>query len=54
MTELEAFAVELSHEAARTALPFFRGEFAQENKAGPGAFDPSPRPTAPPRPPSAA
>ena len=40
MTELEAFAVELSHEAARTALPFFRGEFAQENKAGPGAFDP--------------
>ena len=40
MTELEAFAVELSHEAAGTALPFFRGEFAQENKAGPGAFDP--------------
>ena len=40
MTELEAFAVELSHEAAHTALPFFRGEFAQENKAGPGAFDP--------------
>ena len=40
MTELEAFAVELSHEAARTALPFFRGEFAQEDKGGPGAFDP--------------
>lgn len=40
MTELEAFAVELSYEAAHTALPFFRGEFAQEDKGGPGAFDP--------------
>ncbi len=40
MTELETFAVELSHEAARVALPFFRGEFAQEDKGGPGAFDP--------------
>lgn len=40
MTELEAFAVELSHEAARTALPYFRGDNAEENKAGPGAFDP--------------
>lgn len=40
MTELESFAVELSREAARAALPFFRGDFAQENKGGPGAFDP--------------
>ena len=40
MTELEAFAVELSQEAARTALPYFRGDNAEENKAGPGAFDP--------------
>ncbi|WP_292085067.1 MULTISPECIES: histidinol-phosphatase [unclassified Brevundimonas] len=40
MTALEAFAVELSHEAARTALPYFRGHNAEENKAGPGAFDP--------------
>jgi len=40
MTELEAFAVELSREAARAALPFFRGDFAQEDKGGPGAFDP--------------
>ncbi|MFC5371818.1 histidinol-phosphatase [Brevundimonas faecalis] len=40
MTELESFAVELSQEAALTALPFFRGDFTQENKAGPGAFDP--------------
>lgn len=40
MTELETFAVELSHEAARVALPFFRGDFAQEDKGGPGAFDP--------------
>jgi histidinol phosphatase-like enzyme (inositol monophosphatase family) len=40
MTELEAFAVELARVAARVTLPFFRGEYAQENKAGPGAFDP--------------
>lgn len=40
MTELEAFAVELSQEAARTALPYFRSDNAEENKAGPGAFDP--------------
>ena len=40
MTELEAFAVELSHEAARTALPYFRGDNVEENKAGPGGFDP--------------
>lgn len=40
MTQLEAFAVELSHAAARTALPYFRGDNAEENKAGPGGFDP--------------
>jgi histidinol phosphatase-like enzyme (inositol monophosphatase family) len=40
MTPFEAFAVELAHEAARVTLPFFRGDYAQENKAGPGAFDP--------------
>ncbi|MBD7942346.1 histidinol-phosphatase [Brevundimonas guildfordensis] len=40
MTELESFAVELSHEAARVALPFFRGVFTQDDKGGPGAFDP--------------
>ena len=40
MTEFEAFAVELAHEAATVTLPFFRGDYAEENKAGPGAFDP--------------
>ena len=40
MNELEAFAVELSHAAARTALPYFRGDNDEENKAGPGGFDP--------------
>lgn len=40
MTELEAFAVELAHEAGRVALPFFRGEFASENKDVDGGFDP--------------
>ena len=40
MTEFEAFAVELAHEAASVTLPFFRGDYAEENKAGPGAFDP--------------
>lgn len=40
MTEFEAFAVELAHEAAAVTLPFFRGAYAEENKAGPGAFDP--------------
>lgn len=40
MTELESFAVALSRAAARAALPFFRGDFAQEDKGGPGAFDP--------------
>lgn len=40
MTQFEDFAVELSRLAAKAALPFFRAEFAQDNKAGPGAFDP--------------
>ena len=40
MTEFESFAVELASEAARVTLPFFRGDYAEENKAGPGAFDP--------------
>ena len=40
MTEFESFAVELAREAAGVTLPFFRGDYAQENKAGPGAFDP--------------
>ena len=40
MTEHEAFAVELAHVAAAVTLPFFRGDYAQENKAGPGGFDP--------------
>ncbi len=40
ITEYETFAVELAREAARVTLPFFRGEYAQENKAGPGDFDP--------------
>jgi len=40
MTEFEAFAVELSRRAAEVALPFFRAEFEQVNKAEGGAFDP--------------
>ena len=40
MTSFEAFAVDLARTAAAVTLPFFRGEYAQENKAGPGAFDP--------------
>src|SRR5690606_34878276 len=40
MTELESFAVELSREAARAALPFFRGAFVQEDQGVPGAFHP--------------
>ena len=40
MTPFEAFAVELAHEAATVTLPFFRGAYAEENKAGPGDFDP--------------
>jgi histidinol phosphatase-like enzyme (inositol monophosphatase family) len=40
MTEFESFAVELAAEAARVTLPLFRADNAEENKAGPGAFDP--------------
>jgi histidinol phosphatase-like enzyme (inositol monophosphatase family) len=40
MTEFESFAVELAAEAAKVTVPFFRGDYAEENKAGPGAFDP--------------
>lgn len=40
MTEFETFAVELAHEAARVSLPYFRGEYEQHDKGGPGAFDP--------------
>jgi histidinol phosphatase-like enzyme (inositol monophosphatase family) len=40
MNEYEAFAVELARLAADVTLPFFRGEYAEENKAGPGNFDP--------------
>jgi histidinol phosphatase-like enzyme (inositol monophosphatase family) len=40
MTEFEAFAVELAHAAATITLPFFRSDNAEENKAGPGGFDP--------------
>jgi histidinol phosphatase-like enzyme (inositol monophosphatase family) len=40
MTEYELFAVELAREAARVSLPWFRGDFAQSDKGGPGAFDP--------------
>lgn len=40
MTEFELFAVELAREAARVSLPYFRGDYAQSDKGGPGAFDP--------------
>jgi histidinol phosphatase-like enzyme (inositol monophosphatase family) len=40
MTEYELFAVELAREAARVSLPYFRGEYAESDKGGPGAFDP--------------
>ncbi len=40
MTELEAFAVELARVAAETTLPFFRGDYAQEDKGGPAGYDP--------------
>lgn len=40
MTEFERFAVELAREAARISLPYFRGEFEEVDKGGPGAFDP--------------
>ncbi|WP_396595117.1 histidinol-phosphatase [Brevundimonas sp. R86498] len=40
MTEYESFAVELAAAAADVTLPLFRADNAEENKAGPGAFDP--------------
>lgn len=40
MTEFESFAVELAAEAARVTLPFFRGDYVQEDKGGPRGFDP--------------
>ena len=40
MTEHEAFAVELAHAAAAVTLPFFRGDYAQEDKGGAAGFDP--------------
>lgn len=40
MTEYESFAIELAAAAAEVTLPFFRADNAEENKAGPGAFDP--------------
>ena len=40
MTELELFALELAHEAARVSLPFFREGCEAIDKGGPGAFDP--------------
>ncbi|MFN3353810.1 MAG: histidinol-phosphatase [Brevundimonas sp.] len=41
MTELESFAVELARVGGATALPFFRGAFAVEDKGGAqGAYDP--------------
>lgn len=40
MNAHEVFAVELAHTAATVTLPFFRGDYTQENKAGPDGFDP--------------
>ena len=40
MTELEAFAIELAHEAARVTLPFFRSDLGHEDKGGAAGFDP--------------
>jgi histidinol phosphatase-like enzyme (inositol monophosphatase family) len=40
MTELEAFAVELAHVAARVTLPFFRSDIGHVDKGGDAAFDP--------------
>lgn len=40
MTEYERFAIALAREAARVSLPFFRGDYEQVDKGGPGAFDP--------------
>lgn len=40
MTELEAFVVDLARAAAEVTLPYFRGAYDQDDKGGPGAFDP--------------
>ena len=40
MTEYEAFAVELARAAAAVTLPFFRGDYAEEDKGGAAGFDP--------------
>jgi histidinol phosphatase-like enzyme (inositol monophosphatase family) len=40
MNEYEAFAVELAHAAGTVTLPFFRGQYAEEDKGGAKGFDP--------------
>ncbi len=40
MTEFESFAVELAHAAAAVTLPLFRTDCGEQDKGGPGAFDP--------------
>lgn len=40
MTEYETFAIDLARAAGRVTLPFFRGTYDQDDKGGPGAFDP--------------
>lgn len=40
MTEYEAFAVELARTAAAVTLPFFRGNYTEEDKGGAAGFDP--------------
>ena len=40
MTSHETFAVELARAAAAVTLPLFRTDCGEEDKGGPGAFDP--------------
>ena len=40
MTPFEAFAVDLARAAAAVTLPLFRTDCGEEDKGGPGAFDP--------------
>jgi histidinol phosphatase-like enzyme (inositol monophosphatase family) len=40
MTPFETFAVELARAAAAVTLPLFRTDCGEEDKGGPGAFDP--------------
>lgn len=40
MNELEAFAVELARAAGSVTLPYFRGQFTQEDKGSGAGFDP--------------